>query len=156
MTAKLTIREKAEKLALPVAERLGLSIWETEYVKEGAAYFLRFYIDKPGGVTLDDCEAFSREIDPMLDEENFIDTAYCLEVSSPGTERRLSRPQHFDESIGKKLQIRLIRPESGVRELTGTLAGFSEGIITVESADGVREMPLASCAWVRLCDEDEF
>lgn len=156
MTAKLTVREKAEKLALPVAERLGLSIWETEYVKEGATYFLRFYIDKPGGVTLDDCEAFSREIDPMLDEENFIDTAYCLEVSSPGTERRLSRPQHFADSVGKKLRARFIRPENGVREITGILAGFADGVIVLESGDGIREVPLASCAWVRLCDEDEF
>lgn len=155
MAGRQTVKEKAEALALPVAEGLGLSLWETEYVKEGASYFLRFYIDKPNGVLLDDCEAFSRAIDPLLDEEDFIDDAYYLEVSSPGTERKLSKPEHFEFCMGQALRLRLIRPADGVKEFTGILKAFSNGIITTETAGEEKQVELKACAWVKLCDFTE-
>ena len=152
MAGRQTVKEKAEALALPVAEGLGLSLWETEYVKEGASYFLRFYIDKPDGVLLDDCEAFSRAIDPLLDEEDFIDDAYYLEVSAPGIERKLSKAQHFAFCMGSTIRVRLIRPIDGVKEFTGVLKAFADDVITIEALNEDKQIDFKACAWVKLCD----
>ena len=156
MSDKRSVKEKAEALGRPVAERLGLSLWDTEFVKEGASWFLRFYIDKPDGVMMEDCEAFSREIDPLLDEEDFIDEAYYLEVSSPGIERKLCKPEHFEFCAGKIIKLRFIRPVDGVKEFTGTLAGFKDGVITVESDKESREVQFKDCAWVKLFDDTDY
>ena len=155
MAGKQTVREKAEALGTPVADSLGLTLWDTEYVKEGASYFLRFYIDKENGVTLDDCEAFSRQIDPLLDEEDFIDDAYYLEVSSPGIERKLTKPRHFEMCMGEELRVRLIRPLDGVKEFTGLLSAFADGIITLSTSEGEKNIELKACAWVHLSDSIE-
>ena len=156
MANRLSVAQRAEALALPEAEKLGLSVWETEFVKEGASWYLRYYIDKPDGVGLDDCEAFSRAVDPLLDEADFIEEAYYLEVSSPGIERRLSRPAHFAYAQGKDVRVRLIRPQDGVREFAGTLASFDDGVLTVEAEDGAHTADLKACAWVRLADDADF
>ena len=138
MAGRQTVKEKAEALALPVAEGLGLSLWETEYVKEGASYFLRFYIDKPDGV--------------LLDEEDFIDDAYYLEVSSPGIERKLSKAQHFAFCMGSTIRVRLIRPIDGVKEFTGVLKAFADDVITIEALNEDKQIDFKACAWVKLCD----
>ena len=156
MANRQTVAEKAEALARPVAEKQGLSLWDTEFVKEGASWYLRYYIDKPDGVGLEDCEAFSREIDPFLDEEDFIDEAYYLEVSSPGIERKLTRPEHFSFCMGQDIRIRLIRPADGVREFVGTLAGYADSRITLETEDGEKTFEEKSCAWVRLYDDTDW
>ena len=156
MANRQTIAEKAEALARPVSEKQGLSLWETEFVKEGASWYLRYYIDKPDGVGLDDCEAFSREIDPMLDEADFIDEAYYLEVSSPGVERKLSRPEHFAFCKGKPIRIRLIRPLENVREFVGTLTGYTDGRVTIATEGGEKTFEEKSCAWIRLFDDTEW
>ncbi len=156
MANRQSVAAKAEALALPVAEKLNLSVWETEYVKEGASWFLRYYIDRPEGVGLDDCEAFSRAVDPLLDEADFIEDAYYLEVSSPGIERRLSKDEHFAFCMRQTVKARLIRPLDGVREFTGTLTAYENGSFTLSSEDGDHTLEQKACAWIRLADDTEW
>ena len=98
------------ELAQPFADQLGLMLWDVRFVKEGAAWYLRYLIDKEGGVTIDDCVALSRLINPVLDEADPIDQSYCLEVMSPGIERELTRPEHFEAYLDWAIVVKLIRP----------------------------------------------
>ena len=109
------------EIAAPIAEQLGLQLWDVRFVKEGADWFLRIFIDKEGGVSIEDCEAMSRAIDQPLDEADPIEQSYCLEVSSPGLERELTREAHFQQYCGQKIKVRLIRPREGQREFAGVL-----------------------------------
>lgn len=118
-------------LAEPVAERNGCRIWDVEYVKEAAEWFLRVYIDKEGGINITDCEAVSRELDPILDEADPIETAYTFEVSSAGAERALKRPSDFEEFMGSLVELRLYAPKSGSKEQLGNLAAYEDGDITI-------------------------
>ena len=138
-----------EEFALPVAKELGLSIWDCEFVKEGADYYLRVYIDKDGGVTTDDCERFSRALDPILDEKDPIDKSYCFEVSSPGLERLLTRPEHFEQMKGEEVKVTLYRSIDGQKEFTGVLVSGGEEI-TVESGGEQLKFSKKDCAAVRL------
>ncbi|XOQ43157.1 MAG: Ribosome maturation factor RimP [Clostridium sp.] len=145
------------KLALPYAQQLGLSLWDVRYEKEGGAWYLRIFIDKPGGVGIDDCEAMSRAIDGPLDELDPIKEPYCLEVSSPGLNRELRREEHFTAFLGSRVAVRLIRPlPDGTRDLIGKLAGYADGRVklTADSEETV-EVPVRDTAWVRL-QEDEL
>ena len=114
------------EIAAPVAEQLGLSIWDIRFQKEGVSWYLRIYIDKEGGVGITDCENFSRAVDGPLDEADPIEQSYYLEVSSPGVERQLTRDEHFKKYIGSPVMVRLIRPRDGERD----------GMITVTREDG--------------------
>ncbi|ADU28279.1 ribosome maturation factor RimP [Ethanoligenens harbinense] len=157
MAAGKSVVSRVEALALPVAETLGLSIWDIEYVKEGASWFLRIYIDKDGGVGIEDCEAFSRAIDGPLDEADLIPQQYYLEVSSPGIERELKRDAHFQAFIGKKVHVRLIRPlEDGRREVNGTLTAFADGTLTLETPEGVLQIKKAQAAFVKASDDFDW
>lgn len=129
------IDEALEKIALDVCERHGVYIYNTEYKKEGSEYFLRLFIDKDGGVTIEDCENVSREISPLLDELTFIKDAYIFEVSSPGIDRALTRNWHFEKVIGEEIDIKLFAPLDGKKEISGILENYSDGEITIE-ADG--------------------
>ena len=129
------IDEALEKLALPVCERHGVYIYNTEYKKEGSEYYLRLFIDKDGGVTIEDCENVSREISPMLDDLTFIKDAYIFEVSSPGIDRLLTRDWHFEKVMGEEIDIKLFAPIDGQKEISGILKAYSEGNITIESND---------------------
>jgi len=113
-------------LAEPFAEQLGLMLWDVRFVKEGASWYLRYYIDKDGGVNIDDCVALSRLINPVLDEADPISQSYCLEVMSPGIERELTRPEHFEAYMDCAIVVRLIRPRDGVREFAGILTAYDE------------------------------
>jgi len=127
----------ATELALPVAKELGLEIWEVRFEKEGTEWYLRYYIDKDG-LTIEDCEAFSRAIDPVLDEADPIEQHYCLEVSSPGIERRLNTDEHVRRYLGSRVNVRFIRPPEGrsTRSFTGVLAGMDDGRVTLTMDDG--------------------
>lgn len=119
-------------LAKPIAEKLGLNLWDVRFQKEGAVWYLRIFIDKPSGVTIEDCEAMSRAIDEPLDKLDPIEQNYCLEVSSPGIERDLIRDEHFEEFLGAPIMVKLIRPnENGVRELKGTLIAHDKDSVTL-------------------------
>ena len=119
-------------LAAPIAESLGLTLWDIEFLKEGAQYYLRVYIDRPGGVSIDHCEAMSRALDEPLDEADPIEQSYCLEVSSPGLERKLTRPEHFTAMQGEKIVVKLFKPIAGKKEYTGILKGRTDTKILLE------------------------
>ncbi len=125
------------ELAAPVAESLGLEIWDTRFEKEGTEWFLRYYIDKEG-LTIEDCEAFSRAMDPVLDEADPIEKAYCLEVSSPGIERKLVTEEHIRRYLGYLATVKFIRAPEGYnqREFLLQLDDIKDGVITASFEDG--------------------
>ncbi|MDR1734286.1 MAG: ribosome maturation factor RimP [Oscillospiraceae bacterium] len=148
---------RARRIGEPVAKSLGLQLWDVRYLKEGSNWYLRYWIDKAEGVTLDDCEAFSRAVDPALDEEDFIEQFYYLEVCSPGIERELTRDEHFTQYIGSIIKVRGMRPfPDGSKEANGILIAYTDGVIAVERQDGtVAEIPKKSCACVRLAEAEQ-
>lgn len=143
------------KLAEPIAARLGLSLWDVRFVKEGAYWYLRIFIDKPEGVSLDDCEAMSRAINDPLDELDPIDQAYCLEVCSPGVDRELSRPEHFAAFLGAVVRVRLFGPlPDGRRELTAILHEYTGDTLALETEEGEwLEIAKKDASSVRVCEE---
>lgn len=134
------IEEQAESLAAPIAEQFGISIYDVEYVREGQDYCLNVYIDKDGGVTINDCESVSRLLSDALDEKDFIRDAYTLVVSSPGLGRTLTKDRHLEQSIGQDVEIHLYKadPETGQKDLRGELLSFDESRITI-----LAQMPAA-------------
>ena len=124
------------EIAEPIAEELGLSIWDIRFVKEGADWFLRIFIEKEGGVGITDCENMSRAIDKPLDDADPIEQSYCLEVSSPGVERELTREGHFEACKGEKIKVKMIRAVDGVREFKGVLEDFDGTQITLRLENG--------------------
>ena len=135
MAEKRSVAAVVRELALPVCEACGVILWDVEFVKEGADFVLRVTIDREGGVTLDDCEAVNRALDPLLDEADPIETSYKLEVSSPGIERALTRPEHFAASIGAQVELSLYAPYEGSRKVRGTLAAYDGGDVTLTVGD---------------------
>lgn len=127
--AKVT--EIVAALAAPVVEENGCTLWDVEYVREGGEWFLRLYIDKVGGVSIQDCEAVSRPVSDLLDEADPIEGSYTFEVSSAGLERALKKPEHFAACMGEMVDVKLYRPVNGSKEHTGTLEGYQDGAVTV-------------------------
>lgn len=128
------------QIAEPIARTLGLELWDVRFEKEGADWFLRIFIDKEGGVSIDDCVEMSHAIDKPLDEADPIEQSYCLEVSSPGIERDLKRDAHFEKSIGEKIMVKLIRPVDGQREFKGILESYDNGSFELVTVDGTKLM----------------
>ena len=129
--AKVT--DVVAQLAAPVVEQAGCKLWDVEYVKEAGEWFLRIYIDKEGGVDINDCEAVSRPVSDLLDEADPIQGSYTFEVSSAGLDRPLRKPQHFAACAGQQVDVRFYRPLDGRKEYTGTLVGCdAEGNVTVD------------------------
>jgi len=128
--AKVT--EIVAALAAPVVEENGCTLWDVEYVREGGEWFLRLYIDKTGGVSIQDCEAISRPVSDLLDEADPIEGSYTFEVSSAGLERALKKPEHFEACMGQMVDLKLYRPVDGSKERTGVLDGYQDGAVTVD------------------------
>ena len=143
------------KLCEPFAQQLGLTIWDIRYVKEGSYWYLRIFIDKPEGVTLDDCEAMSRAINDPLDKLDPIDGEYCLEVCSPGIDRELVRTEHFEAFLGAVVNAKFIRPlEDGRREVLGILQAYENSVLTLETEDGeFLDIDKKDTSSVRVCDD---
>ena len=154
--AKKNTVETVRELVTPYAENLGFSVWDVRFVKEGADWFLRIFIDKDGGISIDDCVDFSHAVDKPLDEADPIEQSYILEVCSPGLERELTRPEHFEKCIGKSVLVRLIRPVDNQRDFVGTLQSYDEGNITVmtDSENGFT-FTKKEASWIKLNDYDE-
>ena len=131
MADKRSVSSVVRDLAAPVCEECGVILWDVEFVKEGADFILRITIDKEGGVTIEDCERVNRAIDPLLDDADPIETSYRLEVSSPGIERALTRPEHFAASIGAEVELSLYAPYEGSRKVRGKLVSYEDGDVTV-------------------------
>ena len=146
--AKVT--ELVWELAAPVAEGAGCTLWDVEYVREAGQWFLRVYIDKQGGVSIDDCEAVSRPLSDALDEADPIEGSYVLEVSSAGADRVLKKPEHFEQFMGAQVDVRLYRPVEGRKEHTGELAGYADGEVTLRTPAGEQVFPKKDVAQVRL------
>lgn len=146
-----------KRLCEPFLEELGLTLWDVRFEKEGGAWYLRVFIDKPEGVTIEDCEAMSRRIDKPLDELDCIEQSYCLEVCSPGLERELTRPEHFETFLGERVKVKLIRPnENGVREFKARLVGFESSTAVLELVGGEKiQVPKKECVWIKLDDFDD-
>ena len=133
---KKNIAETVCDIVTPYAAQLGLEIYDVEYVKEGADWFLRIYIDKPEGISSDDCEAMSRLIDPVLDEYDPISNSYYLEVSSVGLDRPLKIEKDFYRFMGQNIDVRLYKSQDGLKEFTGKLCEYANGDFSVELENG--------------------
>ena len=146
----MKVTEIVQKLAEPVVTEHGCTLWDVEYVREGGEYFLRLYLDKEGGVTIDDCEAVSRAVDPVLDEKDPIQGSYHFEVCSAGLERALKRPSDFQRFLGSPITVKLYRPRNGLKEIPCVLKAYDNGRITVEAGKETITFEKSEVALVRL------
>ena len=144
------ITELTAELARPVVEGCGCTLWDVEYVKEAGSWYLRLYIDKEGGVSIEDCEAVSRGVDPLLDEADPIQDAYTFEVSSAGADRALKKPEHFAAFMGAEVDLKLYKAVDGRKVCTGILTGYEDGDVTLSMEDGEVTFPKKEVAFVRL------
>lgn len=123
--------ERVYELIKEAVEAEGVRLWDVRFLKEGASWYLRVFIDKPEGISIDDCTNVSHAIDPIIDEADPIDVSYYLEVCSPGIERELTRSRHYEESLGKQVRLKLYRAYDGKKEITGTLEDVTEENVTL-------------------------
>ena len=128
------------EMAEPIAKSLGYELWDVRFEKEGANWYLRIFIDKEDGISINDCVDMSHAIDKPLDEADPIEQSYCLEVCSPGLERDLKRDSHFEKCIGEKIMVKLIRPVDGQREFKGTLESYDNGNFELLLDEGTKLM----------------
>lgn len=151
MAKRQVYEKKTEKLLEPILQEHQFELYDVEYVKEGSNWYLRAYIDKEGGITVDDCELVSRALSDLLDKEDFIPESYILEVSSPGLGRQLKKDKHFDKSIGEEVEVKLYRPIDKQKEWVGILMGYDADIITIRTDDNNEmQIPRKDIAVVRL------
>ena len=135
MSKASSYEAKTEKLILPILERLQFELVDVEYVKEGSIYYLRAYIDKEGGITVNDCEVAAREMNDLLDREDFIPESYTFEVSSPGLGRPLKKEKDYVRNMGKEVEIRTYRAFNRNKEFYGLLTAYDNDSVTID-ADG--------------------
>lgn len=150
MSKRENYEAKTEELLKPILDGRGFELWDVEYVKEGADYYLRAYIDKEGGITIDDCVDVSRALSDELDREDYIEDQYILEVSSPGLGRILKKDKDFERSIGRVVEVKTYKPVDGTKEFTGTLKAFDKNIIKLEIDGAERDFARAEVAKVNL------
>ena len=136
MSKREVYEQKTEELITPFVEDKGFELVDVEYVKEGGNWYLRAYIDKPGGITVDDCEVISRSLSDKLDEEDFIEGAYILEVSSPGLGRPLKKEKDFVRNMGQEVELRTYRAIEKQKEFRGILDAYDKSSITLEGEEG--------------------
>ena len=136
MARREEYESKVETWLLPLLEKNQFELVDVEYVRAAGIWYLRAYIDKEGGITVDDCEVVSRELGDWLDQEDFIEDSYILEVSSPGLGRPLKKEKDFARSLGKDVEVRLYRPINKQKEFTGTLKAYDADTVTLSMEDG--------------------
>ena len=142
---------KTEELLLPIMEEYSFELVDVEFVKEGSNRYLRAYIDKPGGITIDDCEAVSRRLSDLMDEKDFIEEAYILEVSSPGLGRPLKKEKDFARSLGQEVEVRCYRPIEHVKEFSGILKAYDAKTVTIQENENTdRVLERDNIALIRL------
>ena len=144
------ITEKVAALAEPVVREEGCSLWDVEYVREAGSWFLRLYIDKEGGVSIDDCERISRRMDPILDETDPIPDSYVFEVGSAGAERQLKRPGDFEQFMGSEVELKLYQPRDGKKLYVGSLAAYDNGDVSLKVGKEEIRFAKAQIAQVKL------
>ena len=144
------ITEKIAALSRPIVEDEGCTLWDVEYVREAGTWYLRVFIDKEGGLSIDDCERISRRLDPLLDEADPIPDSYVFEVGSAGAERELKRPGDFEQFMGSEVEVRLYQPLNGCKAFIGMLSGYASDSVSIETANGEMHFDRAKVALVRL------
>lgn len=144
------VTEVTAELAAPIVEAAGCSLWDVEYVREAGTWFLRVYIDHPGGVSIDHCEAVSRPLSDKLDEVDPIEGAYVLEVSSAGADRPLKKPEHFQQFMGTEVEVKLYKARDGRKDFHGILSGYQEGDVTLTVGGEDVTFPKKEIAVARL------
>lgn len=142
--------QKCEELLAPIVAKENVEIYDVEFVKEGSDYYLRAYIDKEGGVNIDDCENVSRALSDALDENDFIEESYILEVSSPGLGRALKKDRHLEKSIGMDVELKLYKPIDKVKEFAGVLESFDEKTVTLDIEGTKKTFTRSDIALLRL------
>jgi len=151
MTKHEEYEQKTERLLEPIIKANHFELYDVEYVKEGGNWFLRVFLDKEGGITVDDCVLISRSLSDLLDKEDYIPDSYILEVSSPGLGRQLKKDKHFEKNIGEEVEIKLYKQIDKKKEFTGVLVSFDQTILTIELEDQIKmDIPRANIAMVRL------
>lgn len=151
MAKREIYEQKTEELLQPIIEKNQFELVDVEYVKEGSNWYLRAYIDKPGGITVDDCEVVSRALSELLDQNDFIEDSYILEVSSPGLGRPLKKEKDFQRSLGEEVEIRTYRAVNRQKEFIGLLKAYDKESVTIEYEDGAEQTFLRSdIALIRL------
>jgi len=141
---------KTEALITPIVDEKGFELVDVEYVKEGSNWYLRAYVDKEGGITINDLESVSRILSDKLDEEDFISDAYILEVSSPGLGRPLKKDKDFDRNMGNEIEVHLYRAVDRQKQLVGLLKAYNADTITIENEDGEQTFQKSDIALIRL------
>jgi ribosome maturation factor RimP len=150
MSRRERYEQQAEGLLRPIVEARGFELVDLEYVQEAGTWYLRGYIDKPGGITVNDCEDVSREFSDRLDEKDFIEDSYIMEISSPGLDRPLRKPKDFERNMGKSVEIRTFRPVMEKRkEFCGALTAYDEKTVTIEEEGQVRVFARKDIALIR-------
>lgn len=150
MSQREQYEKKTEELIVPFLDAKGFELVDVEYVKEGQDYFLRAYIDKPGGITIDDCVAVSREMNVLLDELDYVDGAYTFEVSSPGLGRPLKKPRDYERSMGEEVEIRTYKAMDGSKEFYGILKAYDDATVTIQSEEEEITFNKSDIALIRL------
>ncbi len=140
MSRREEYESKTEELLEPIVSEAGFELVDVEYVKEAGTWYLRAYIDKPGGITVDDCEAVSRRFSDILDEKDYIEDSYIFEVSSPGLGRPLKKEKDFQRSLGEDVEIRTYRPIDGQKEFEGVLKAFDKNTVTIAYEDDAEQI----------------
>lgn len=135
MSKREVYEQKTEEILTPIVEEYGFELVDVEYVKEGSTWYLRSYIDKPGGISIDDCEMVSRRLSDILDAQDYIEDSYIMEVSSPGLGRPLKKEKDFKRSLGKEVEIRTYRMIEKQKEFTGILKSYDENSVTIQMED---------------------
>lgn len=135
MSKREEYEERTEQLLLPILEQYQFELIDVEYVKEGSSWYLRAYIDKEGGITINDCEAVARQMNPILDELDYIDGSYTFEVSSPGLGRPLKKEKDYVRNLGKDIEIRTYRPIEHKKEFYGQLSAYTEQTVTIQTEE---------------------
>ena len=147
------VAERVYSLIEETVKNEGVTLWDVRFLKEGANWYLRVFIDKPEGISIDDCTAVSHAIDPIIDEADPIDKSYFLEVCSPGIERELTRPWHYEAVLGEKIKIKLYKALDGKKEFTGLLKTSGDTLI-IETETGEISFPKETVSKAYLCDFD--
>lgn len=150
MSRAKTYETRTEEILIPIVADAGVEIYDVEYVKEGSDWYLRVYIDKPDGVNINDCEVVNRALSAKMDELDFIDDAYILEVSSPGLGRALKKERHFEKSIGQEVEVKTYKAIDKEKQFVGILQSYEDGVITIETEKKEMKFEKADVASVRL------
>ena len=150
MAKREEYEQRTEQLVLPIIQSNKFELVDVEYVKEGGTWYLRAYIDKPGGITVDDCEIVNRALGDLLDQEDFIEDSYILEVSSPGLGRPLKKEKDFVRSQGKEVEIRTYRMVERQKEFRGILKAWDKETVTIETEEGEQVFSRDNIALIRL------